>query len=267
MKMELVSSDRRIQKLINKPTFKYTTSYGENLTAVSLDIKVVKFDKPMYIGFVVLEISKTLMYDYHYSTMKKHYNKNIELMYTDTGILLLFFPLEIIFFNYHLLYIDSLVYHIKTHDFYVDLLRNPQLLDRMDTSNLPKSHPCYIAERKKIPGLFSDETDGKTMLEFVALRAKSYAYSLEGVEKIKAKGVRGHVVKNHMTLAAHKQCLFGDTELDRYTENVSIRSYQHQIKTVKTRKLTYNSSDDKRHILDDQIHTLAHGHYQISELN
>lgn len=41
----------------------------------------------MLIGFAVLDISKTLMYDYHYNTMKKQYNDNIELLYTDTGIL------------------------------------------------------------------------------------------------------------------------------------------------------------------------------------
>jgi len=56
--------------------------------------------------------------------------------------------------------LDSLVYHINTKDFYEDLTNNPNLLDRMDTSDLPKDHPCHIAERKNIPGLFSDETKG-----------------------------------------------------------------------------------------------------------
>jgi hypothetical protein len=132
----------------------------------------------------------------------------------------------------------------------------------MDTSNLPPDHPYYIAERKKIPGLFSDETDGRTMLEFVALRAKSYAFSFEGEEKIKAKGIRGHVVKK-MTLVDHKRCLLGDQQLQRYTKNVSIRSYKHQPMTICSKKLTYNSFDDKRYVLEDQIHTLAHGHYKI----
>lgn len=57
-------------------------------------------------------------------------------------------------------FLDSLVYQIITDDFYADLADNSILLDRMDTSNLPEDHPCYISERKKIPGLFSDETDG-----------------------------------------------------------------------------------------------------------
>lgn len=133
----------------------------------------------------------------------------------------------------------------------------------MDTSNLERNHPCYIAERKKIPGLFTDEADGQVMSEFCALRAKSYAYILEGKEKIKAKGIREHVVKNHMTLDHHKRCLFGDVKLDAYTENVSIRSFKHKLKTINSKKLTVNNHDDKRYVLDDQIHTLAHGHYHI----
>ena len=152
---------------------------------------------------------------------------------------------------------------MHTDDFYKDLISTPGLLDRMDTANLPKTHPCYIADREKIPGLFSDETDGKTMMEFIALRAKSYSYILDGKEKIKAKGIRGHVVKNHMTFENHKRCLFADDRLNPYTINYSIRSYKHHLMTIKSNKLAYNRFDDKRFILDDQIRTLAHGHYMI----
>jgi len=132
----------------------------------------------------------------------------------------------------------------------------------MDTSNLPEDHPCFVSERKKIPGLFSDETDGLIMTEFCALRAKSYAYVLDGGEKIKAKGIRRHVVKNHMTFNDHKKCLFGE-EMDVKRENVSIRPFKHQLMTIKSNKLTLNNFDDKRVILKDKIHTLTHRHYSI----
>ncbi|KAL4088535.1 hypothetical protein QTP88_023629 [Uroleucon formosanum] len=135
----------------------------------------------------------------------------------------------------------------------------------MDTSNLPEDHPCFISERKKIPGLFSNETDGFIMTEFCALRAKSYAYILAGREKIRAKGIRGHVVKNHMTFNDHKKCLFDEEEIDVRRENVSICSFKHQLMTIKSNKLTFNNFDDKRVILEDKIHTLAHGHYSIEE--
>jgi hypothetical protein len=91
IKMELVSADIRLQKLINKPTFKHATSYNENLSAVSMENKIIQFNKPMYVGFAVLEISKTLMYNYHYMTMKEHYKEDITLMYTDTGILFFYY--------------------------------------------------------------------------------------------------------------------------------------------------------------------------------
>jgi hypothetical protein len=99
---------------------------------------------------------------------------------------------------------------VNTDDFYKDLVDNPTLLERMDTSNLPVTHACYVGTRKKIPGLFKDETAGRTMYEFIALRAKSYAYKIDGDEKLMANGIRGHVVRNHMTFEDHKRCLFED---------------------------------------------------------
>ncbi|VVC39016.1 DNA polymerase, palm domain [Cinara cedri] len=161
---------------------------------------------------------------------------------------------------------DSLVYYITTKDFYADLLSKPRLLECTDTANLPRDHSCYVAERKKIPGLFSDKSNGQTITEFCALRAKSYAYKIDGKEKIKVKGIRGHVVKNHMTFNDHKKCLFGDNDLDVYRENISIRSFHYQLKTISANKLTFNSFDDKRIILEDRIHTLAHEHYKIDEV-
>ncbi|KAL4123290.1 hypothetical protein QTP88_015488 [Uroleucon formosanum] len=89
-------------------------------------------------GFAELDISRNLMYDYHYYLMKNHYNDRIKLLYTDT---------------------DSLVYHIKSTDFYLDLASNPNLLGRLDTANLASDHPFYVSERKKSPGFFSDEVD------------------------------------------------------------------------------------------------------------
>lgn len=245
IKMELVSCPKRLQKLINKPIFKHATKYHENLSAISLENQVIHFCKPIYIGFAVLDVSKSLMYDYHYNTMKRHFGDNLRLMYTDT---------------------DSLVYNIITDDFYNDLLNKPGLIECMDTSNLPHKHPCYTNARKKIPGLFSDETDGRIMTEFIALRAKSYAYILDNKEKIKAKGIRGHVVKNHMSFNDHMNCLFADDKEDSfnpYRENVSIRSFNHEIQTIKSNKLSFNRQDDKRVVQIDRIHTLAHGHYKI----
>jgi len=84
-----------------------------------------------------------------------------------------------------------------------------------------------------------------------------------GGEKIKAKGIRAHVVENHMTLEDHRKCLIDEDGVEAYKENVSIRSLNHQLTTIKTKKLTYYNYDDKRVVLEDKINTLAHGHYSI----
>jgi len=82
----MVSCPRRMRKLVNKPTFKHVTTYTETLAAVSLQKSDVHFSKPFYVEFAVLEISKELMYDYHYNVMRRYYNDSIRLMYMDTGI-------------------------------------------------------------------------------------------------------------------------------------------------------------------------------------
>jgi len=130
------------------------------------------------------------------------------------------------------------VYLIETDNFYEDMANNPILLDRMDTANLPRDYPCYIAERKKIPGLFSDETNGDIMTEFCALCSKSYSYKINEInyskEEIRAKGIRGHVVKNHMTFEDHKRCLFeGMDSIVNRRPNISIRSFNHLLTTIR----------------------------------
>lgn len=170
--------------------------------------------------------------------------------------------------------------------------RYHNLFKRMDTSNLPSDHSCFSTIRMKVPGTFTDEAKGRPIREFIALRSKSYAYDLAGEEKIKAKGIQGHVVKNHMTIDDHKKCLFWSgkiqaaresrdlavhqskqfkltgftSENNEYTPfrvNKSLRSFKHKIKTISTVKLSFNRYDDKRYVLPDQIYTLAHGHYHI----
>jgi hypothetical protein len=84
--IELVCSQNRMTKFINSTTFKYCTSYNENLTAVSSHHKKINFCKPIFIGFTVLDLSKTLMYKYH--VMKIHFKDIISLLYTDTGTFL-----------------------------------------------------------------------------------------------------------------------------------------------------------------------------------
>lgn len=85
MSLELVSSETKYMKLVNKPNFKCSTIYNENLCAVHLNSESHFFNKPIFVGLAILEISKTLMYNFHYETIRKLYGDKSELLYMDTG--------------------------------------------------------------------------------------------------------------------------------------------------------------------------------------
>ena len=148
--IKLITNEKEAKKLISKPNFEHRTIFTENLIAVHMKKKKVYYNKPIYLGLCVLDLSKTLMYDFHYNYIKKKYGQAASLLFTDT---------------------DSLAYEIKTEDFYKDI--NPDVERLFDTSN-PEAHESEIKVdvNKKVPGMFKDEAEGEQILEFVGLRAK-----------------------------------------------------------------------------------------------
>jgi len=89
----------------------------------------------------ILDLSKTLMYDFHYNYMKKNFGLRANMLFTDT---------------------DSLCYEIQTEDFYKIISDDVQV--KFDTSNFPQNHPSDIPSgiNKKVPGMFKDEAGGET---------------------------------------------------------------------------------------------------------
>lgn len=71
-----------VSKLISRPNFKRITIFDENLVAVHMYPTKITMNKPIAVGMSVLELSKVLMYDFHYDRMKPKYGEDIELMYT-----------------------------------------------------------------------------------------------------------------------------------------------------------------------------------------
>nr|XP_049699656.1 uncharacterized protein LOC126055254 [Helicoverpa armigera] len=151
------------EKLICKPNFKSVSVFSENLVAVQLKPEKIFLDRPIYIGFSVLEYAKLHLYQYHYN-MKKKYMNNIRLCYTDT---------------------DSLLYLIYTKDIYSDIKNN---LKDFDTSNFHLDNPYLIPRiNEKVPGLFKDELGGDVITEFTGLRAKLYCLLSSKVQIKKQK--------------------------------------------------------------------------------
>jgi hypothetical protein len=239
--VRLVCEEKEAIKLAAKPNYHSRTIFDENLIAIHMKKTKLFYNKPIYLGMCILDLSKTLMYDFHYNYTKKKYGDRAKLLYTDT---------------------DSLAYEIKTDDFYIDITDDVEKL--FDTSEYPKNHPSGIKTgvNKKVIGMFKDEACGMQIEEFVGLRAKSYSYKMfeNGKEEKKCKGIKKNIVKKTITHEDYKDCLFTGKEQLRKM-NV-IRSYQHNIYTEEVNKVALSSDDDKRIILEDCVHTLAYGHYK-----
>ena len=158
---------------------------------------------------------------------------------------------------------DSLMYEIETEDFYKDI--SGDVKNRFDTSDYPNNHPSGIPTgcNKKVLGMFKDEAMGKSIKEFVGLRAKLYSYKMfEGEESKKCKGIKKRVVEKSITHEDYKTCLL--TGKEQLRKMNIIRSYEHEVYTEEVNKVALSAEDDKRYIMNDGIHTLAWGHYKLN---
>ena len=126
-------------------------------------------NNPIYLGMSILDISKTLMYEFWYDYIEPKYQGRAKLC-IDT---------------------DSFVIHIKTEDFHEDIADDAEKW--FDTSNYTKddNRLLPVGWNKKVINLFKDELGGKIMKEFVGLRAKTWAYLMDDDSELKkAKGTK-----------------------------------------------------------------------------
>ena len=241
--VKLVNTEEKLRKLVAKPNFKSQKIFSENLVSVHMKKTSLTMNKPVYLGMCILDLSKTIMYDFHYNYIKPKYGNKAKLLFTDT---------------------DSLMYEIETEDFYKDI--SEDVKDRFDTSDYPENHPSEIPTgiNKKVLGMFKDEAAGKIIKEFVGLRSKLYSFKMdEGGESKKCKGVKKQVVETSITHEDYKTCLRTGKEQLR-KQNI-LRSYNHEVYTEEVNKIALSALDDKRYILEDGIHTLAWGHHKIKD--
>ena len=244
--IKLVTSPKQAAELINKPNYINRTTFSTNLAAIHMGKTSIYMNKPKYLGMTILDISKTLMYDFYYGYIKPKYGDKVRLLFTDT---------------------DSLMFLIETEDFYKDIAKDVH--DWFDTSNFPKDkdgkflfHISGIPTgvNKMVIGMFKDEVKGKIVTEFVGLRAKNYAYMCGGEEHKKCKGIKKCVIKNSISFKDYKDCQFEYVELRRKM-NI-FRSHLHVVYAEEINKVALSANDDKRVVQKDGIHTLAHGHFR-----
>ena len=233
--IKLVTSDKRRSILASEPNYHSSKRISKDLMIMEMKKVEVKMNKPIYLGQAILDISKTLMYEFWYDYIKPKYGEKARLCYMDT---------------------DSFVINIKTEDFYKDIVGDVERW--FDASNYDKKdkRPLPIGKNKKVIGMFKDELGGKIMTEFCALRAKAYAYKLDDdTEMKKAKGTKKCTVKREITFKNYADTLFNDRKKSQQT----FRSYHHIVFTEEFNKIALSSNDDKRIQTFDKVTTFPYG--------
>ena len=232
--VKLVTTELRAKRFIARPTFQSFNIINKDVTMIKLIKADVLLDRPIYVGMSILDISKLHMYRFHYEHMVNAYGERATLLFTDT---------------------DSLCYHIRTDDVYLDMRQD---MTHYDTSDYHADHFLYSKSNAKVIGKFKDESNGQPPLEFVGLRSKMYSLLLpKDYEKKTAKGVKKSYVSKYIRHSDYRNCLFAE---ETTTANFfTIRSIKHQLHTTEITKSALSPYDDKRYLIDNSA-SLAYGH-------
>ncbi len=140
--IKLVVNENKFRRLVASPRYKEHRMFGNVVYAVSLEQESVRLCKPIYTGFTVLDLSKLLMYQFHYGFIKEKFGESAKLLFTDT---------------------DSLVYHIHRADVYEIMWQHQELFD---FSDYPSNHPMKSDLNKKVMGVFKDELNGENFVSW-----------------------------------------------------------------------------------------------------
>ena len=235
--IKIVTMDKRRSILASEANYHSTKYISKDLLIMGMKKTKVKMNKPIYLGQAILDLSKTLMYEFLYDYIKPKYDHKARLCYMDT---------------------DSFVIDIKTEHFYKDIADDVERW--FDTSNYYKkdNRPLPIGKNKNVIGLFKDELGGKIVTEFSVLKAKSYPYKLDDdTEHKKAKGTKKCIIKKELMFENYKDSLFNDKVIIRSQQR--FKNYNHKVYTEEVNKIALSSNDDKRIQTFDKVTTYLYG--------
>ena len=229
--VRLVNSVKDYMKYTSKPSFVSQKIFSKTFVAIREIKPVLTPDKPIYVGFSILDLSKLLMCEFRYCYIKRKYNAN--LLFSDT---------------------DSLVHEIATDNVYEDK-------DLFDLSDYLQGSTFFDPANKKVIGKMKDEFRGKIISEVVGLKSNMYSLGdVDNEENKKAKGVNKNVIKN----IRHKEYLdvLFNKKMMRHKMK-RIQSKLHKIRTYDVCKILSSCFDDQRYILGDGINSLTYFHKDV----
>jgi hypothetical protein len=232
--LKLVKNFEQAKRYIRKPNFDYLTRFDENLCAVHMNKTNVYLNKPIYVGFSVLELSKLHMFKFYYETLKPKF-KDVKLLYMDT---------------------DAFILHIKEGNI---INKFKELANEFDFSDYPKDNSLYSTKNKKVVGKFKDELNGNIMTKFISLRSKMYSFqTLNFSEERKiCKGIKKSTVEKELSFNDYYDCLFNN--ISKKLAFSIIRSENHILYTEEITKKGLSAIDDKGYYLDS-IHRTPFGY-------
>ena len=196
----------------------------------------VKMNKPIYLGLSILEISKTLTYEFWYDYMKPKYANNVKLCYMDT---------------------DSFIMNIKRNNFYEDIASDIE--NRFDTSYYGVNRPLPTGKNKKVISLMKDKLGGKIIMEFVTLRPKTYSFLTDDdKEDKKAKVTKKCIIKKMIKFNDYKKCFLDDEVILKSQQRFI--SKKHNVYTENINKIALSNNDDKRIVSSNKISSYPYGY-------
>ena len=140
----LVTTERRRNCLVSEPNYHTTKIFTEHLLAIEIKKTQITMNKPAYSGLSILDLSKTVIYEFWYDYVKPKYGENAKLCYMDR---------------------ERFIVHVKTDDIYKDIAEDVET--RFDTSNFETDKPLPKGKNKKVIGLMKEcECVIKTKLKF-----------------------------------------------------------------------------------------------------
>ena len=235
--IKLVTKNQKRNKLVSEPNYHTSKHFSEDLMAIEMRKTKVVMSKPVYLGQAILDISKTLMYEFWYDYLKPKYGDKVKLCYMDT---------------------DNFIVHIETEDFYEDIASNVDKWFDTSAYNEDNNRPLPIGKNKKVIGKFKDEMNGKIMIENYNARAKTYAFKLDDDKETKrAKGTKKCVIKKDLTFENYKESVLKNKIIIR--SQLRFKSDHHNVYTEEIDKIAISSNDDKRLQTFDGITTYPIG--------
>ena len=153
--IKLITTGKRRKRLVSEPNYHSQKNFSEYLMAIEMKKTRVKMIKPLYLGMSILDISKTLMYEFSYDYIGPKCGDKAKLYYTDS---------------------DSYIVNIKTEDFFEDISNDVERW--FDTSNYDENDKrLLLGKNKKVPGLFKDELGARIITEVAALKPKTCIFN------------------------------------------------------------------------------------------